>query len=138
MPAARKKTWDAALREVIKNAHGVGWSIRGHRDKVQVTRRFEDGSRSSVSLDPPWNASCQSDVIQTLGEIRQRMEAQGLGLKEAYALIYSAPTADSGRPAHRSPHTTAARRSEGAATPARSARTPASYRGKKNRLSQIR
>jgi integrase len=97
MPAPRKKTWDATLREVIKTSHGFGWSIRGHRGKVQLTRRLEDGSRSSVSLNLPWDASCQSDVIQTLSEIRQRMDAQGLGLKEAYALIYSAPTADSGR-----------------------------------------
>jgi hypothetical protein len=40
MPAPRKKTWDATLREVIKTSHGFGWSIRGHRGKVQLTRRL--------------------------------------------------------------------------------------------------
>lgn len=97
MPAPRRKSWDSTLREVIKTEHGFGWAIRGHRGKVQLTRRFEDGSRSSVSLDITWDASCQSAVMQTLGDIRQRMEAQGLGLKEAYALIHCAPTAESGR-----------------------------------------
>ncbi len=97
LPAARKKTWDATLRELIKTEHGFGWSIRGHREKVQLTRRHDDGSRSSVSLDLPWNASSQTEVVKLLGEIRQRMDAQGLGLAEAYALIRNAPTAQSGR-----------------------------------------
>ena len=61
MPAPRKKTWDYTLRDVIKTEHGFGWAIRGHRGSVQLTRRFEDGTRSSVTLDLPWNASCQSD-----------------------------------------------------------------------------
>jgi hypothetical protein len=43
LPAARKKTWDATLRELIKTEHGFGWSIRGHREKVQLTRRHDDG-----------------------------------------------------------------------------------------------
>jgi integrase len=97
MPAPRKPAWESALRDVIKTEHGYGWSIRQHRGKVQLTRRFEDGSRSSVSLDLPWNASCQSEVVRTLGEIRQRMDGQGLSLIEAYALLRAAPTAESGR-----------------------------------------
>ncbi len=97
MPAPRKKSWDTTLREVIKTEHGFGWSIRGHRDKVQLTRRHDDGTRSSVSLDLPWNASSQTEVVRALGEIRQRMDAQGLGLAEAYALIRNAPTAETGR-----------------------------------------
>ena len=97
MPAPRRKTWDATLRDLIKTEHGFGWSIRGHRGKVQLTRRHEDGSRSSVSLEAPWNASAQTEVVKVLGEIRQRMEGQGLGLAEAYALIRHAPTAEGGR-----------------------------------------
>lgn len=96
MPASRKPSWDSALREVIKTEHGFGWSIRGHRGKVQLTRRFEDGNRSSVSLDLPWNPACQSDVLRTVSEIRQRMDGHGLSLIDAYALIRSAPTAESG------------------------------------------
>jgi integrase len=96
MPAPRKPSWDSALRDVIKTEHGYGWSIRSHRGKVQLTRRFEDGARSSVSLELPWNAACQSDVLRALSEIRQRMDGQGLSLIDAYALIRSAPTAESG------------------------------------------
>jgi integrase len=97
MPAPRKKSWDATLRDVIRSQHGFGWSIRGHRGKVQLTRRYDDGSRASVSLDLPWDASCQTETVTLLDEIRQRMEGQGLGLKEAYALLSNAPTAESGR-----------------------------------------
>jgi integrase len=97
MAAPRKPAWISALRHLLKTEHGYGWSIREHRGKVQLTRRFEDGSRSSVSLDLPWDASCQTGVVNAIGEIRQRMEAQGLSLPEAYALIRSAPTSESGR-----------------------------------------
>ena len=86
-----------ALRALIKTEHGFGWSIREHRGKVQLTRRFEDGTHSAVSLDLPWDASCQTGVVNAVGEIRQRMDAHGLGLAEAYGLIHSAPTAETGR-----------------------------------------
>jgi integrase len=97
MRIPRKKTWDATLREVIKTQHGFGWSIREHRGKVQLTRRYDDGTRASSSLDLPWNASSQTEVVTTLGEIRQRMDSQGLSLAEAYGLVRNAPTAESGR-----------------------------------------
>ena len=97
MPIPRKPTWESALRDVIKTQHGFGWSIREHRGKVQLTRRYEDGIRASVSLDLIWDASSQTDVVNLLGEIRPRMEVQWLGLAEAYALIRNAPTVESGR-----------------------------------------
>ena len=97
MTTSRKPSWTGALRALIKTEHGFGWSIREHRGKVQLTRRFEDGTRSAVSLDLPWDASCQSGVVNAVGEIRQRMDAHGLGLAEAYGLIHSAPTAETGR-----------------------------------------
>jgi integrase len=97
MAASRKPSWIAPLRHLLKAEHGLGWSIREHRGKVQITRRFEDGSRSSVSLDLPWDGSCHTGVMNAIGEIRQRMEAQGLSLGEAHALVHSAPTAATGR-----------------------------------------
>lgn len=97
MTTSRKPSWTRALRALIKTEHGFGWSIREHRGKVQLTRRFEDGTRSAVSLDLPWDASCQTGVVNVVGEIRQRMDAHGLGLAEAYGLIHSAPTAETGR-----------------------------------------
>lgn len=50
-----------------------------------------------MSLELPWDASCQTGVVNAVGEIRQRMDAHGLGLAEAYGLIHSAPTAETGR-----------------------------------------
>ncbi len=97
MTTSRKPSWTGALRALIKTEHGFGWSIREHRGKVQLTRRFEDGTRSAVSLDLPWDASCQTGVVNAVGEIRQRMDAHGLGLAEAYGLIHSAPAAETGR-----------------------------------------
>jgi integrase len=97
MTTSRKPSWTRALRALIKTEHGFGWSIREHRGKVQLTRRFEDGTRSAVSLELPWDASCQTGVVNAVGEIRQRMDAHGLGLAEAYGLIHSAPTAETGR-----------------------------------------
>jgi integrase len=97
MTTSRKPSWTGALRALIKSEHGFGWSIREHRGKVQLTRRFEDGTRSAVSLELPWDSSCQTGVVNAVGEIRQRMDAHGLGLAEAYGLIHSAPTAETGR-----------------------------------------
>jgi len=54
MPAPRRKTWDATLRGLIKTEHGFGWSLRGHRGKVQLTHRFEDGTRSAVRSGSAW------------------------------------------------------------------------------------
>lgn len=50
-----------------------------------------------MSLALLWNASSQTEVVKLLGEIRQRMDAQRLGLAEAYALIHNVPTAKAGR-----------------------------------------
>ncbi len=82
---------------MLKSEHGFGWSIREHRGKVQLTRRFEDGTRSAVSLDLPWNPSCQTELLNTIRELRQRMDSQGLSLGEAHALVCSAPTASDGQ-----------------------------------------
>jgi hypothetical protein len=57
MTTSRKPFWTRVLRALFKTEHGFGWSIREHRGKVQLTRRFEDGTRSAVSLDLPWDAS---------------------------------------------------------------------------------
>ena len=83
--------WVTTLRAAIKQQHGFGWGIRDKGGKVQVTRRFADGTRSSVTLDCPWNPEATSEVLGLLPEIRSRMESQRLGLQEAYDLL-RAPT----------------------------------------------
>ena len=85
---ARQQPWVSALRASLKQAHGFGWGIREKQGKVQLTRRFEDGSRSSVTLGVSWDSRCLSEVMALVSEIRQRMEGQRMGLKEAYKLVH--------------------------------------------------
>jgi hypothetical protein len=86
---ARQQPWVSTLRASLKQEHGFGWGIREKQGKVQLTRRFEDGSRSSVTLSVSWDSRCLSEVMGLVNEIRQRMEAHQMGLGEAYKLIHS-------------------------------------------------
>ncbi|CAK6688206.1 hypothetical protein [Synechococcus sp. CBW1107] len=86
MPAQPAK-WVRLVRGAIKQQHGFGWSIREIAGKVQLTRRFEDGSRSAVVLDLRWDAECTGTLLGLLPEIRRRMDGQQLGLREAYELL---------------------------------------------------
>jgi hypothetical protein len=65
----RPAKWVSHVRGAIKQQHGFGWSIREIASKVQLTRRFEDGSRSAVVLDLPWNADCTGDLLTLLPQI---------------------------------------------------------------------
>lgn len=85
--AAQAPKWVKVLRDAVKQEHGFGWSLRDKNGKVQLTRRFEDGTRSAVVLDLPWNSGSTSEVLGLLPEIRSRMESQRLGLAEAYDLL---------------------------------------------------
>jgi integrase len=101
-PSARKKRADhrrdfsETVRNALKQEHGRGWSVREMHGHVQLTRRFEDGSRSSVTLAIPWNPACTRPVLEVVTAIRQRMEGQQLGLKDAYLLIADAPSTEPG------------------------------------------
>jgi len=83
--------WVHTLRRALKAEHGHGWSVREQSGKVQLTRRFEDGTLSSVVLKIAWNAGCISRVIERVSTIRERMEAQKLTLANAHELHYGAP-----------------------------------------------
>lgn len=85
--AAGAQRWVSTLRAAIKQQHGFGWSVREKNGKVQLTRRFEDNTRSSITLDLPWNPESTSEVLGLLPEIRSRMDSQRLGLAEAYDLL---------------------------------------------------
>ncbi|MGB5133834.1 MAG: hypothetical protein WBN89_01515 [Prochlorococcaceae cyanobacterium] len=54
---------------------------------MQLCRRFADGTRSAVVTSIPWDATGHTSVLNLIQAVRERMEAQGLGLKEAYDLI---------------------------------------------------
>ena len=94
---SRSDQWALELRKLIKREHGFGWNIREISGKVQLARRFEDGSRSAVVLDVPWNAACATEVLGLLKEIRDRMEQQRLGLREAYDLLQGPATGQQSR-----------------------------------------
>jgi len=90
--STRAQRWVATLRQAIKQEHGFGWNVREISGKVQLTRRYEDQSRSSVVLDIPWNSDSITPVLAAMHDLRTRMEQQQIGLKEAYLLGRSSVT----------------------------------------------
>ncbi|QNI72005.1 hypothetical protein [Cyanobium sp. NS01] len=85
------------LRGTIKREHGFGWSVRDIHGKVQLTQRLEDGTRTSVTLDLSWDASCVTALLLLLQQIRGCMDAQQMGLREAYQLFRRADPAKPSR-----------------------------------------
>jgi hypothetical protein len=79
-------TWDQLLRKQIKLEHGRGWSVSPQSGKAKLTRRYPDGTRSSVTLAIPWAASSGSAINTSVARLRQLMEERGLGLAETHAL----------------------------------------------------
>ena len=71
--------------------------MRDQSGKVQLTRHFEDGTRSSVVLEITWNAGCISKVIERVSTIRNRMETQTLLLAKVNDLLDGAPIESPGR-----------------------------------------
>jgi hypothetical protein len=82
MPSSSPR-WVITLRDAIKREHGLGWSVREMSGRIQLTRRFDDGTRSSVTLDLPWSPASTTSAISQIKELRERMESAGLSIKEA-------------------------------------------------------
>lgn len=85
MPAKREE-WFATVRKQLKAEHGFGWSIRDHRGTVQLTRRFEDGTRSSAYLPLQWAKGSGTPILNWVTAVRELMEQQQLSLKQAVQL----------------------------------------------------
>ena len=79
-------TWDQILRRQVKLEHGRGWSLSQQSGKAKLTRRYPDGTRSSVTLGIPWAANSESAINAAIARIRDLMEERGLGLAEAHAM----------------------------------------------------
>lgn len=79
--------WVGTLRQAIKQENGFGWTVREITGRVQITRRFEDNSRSSVVTDLAWNSASLSSALELVRDLRACTDRQQLGLKEAYALL---------------------------------------------------
>jgi len=92
--------WINSLREEIRKECGEGWMVRGIGNglvqKVQLTVRFEDGTRSSIVLGPqaksdpdfvPWVGTSAGWILKISTDISLIMKSQGKGLTEAYELV---------------------------------------------------
>jgi integrase len=90
--AASSPKWVSELRSQLKREHGFGWSVRERNGKAQLTRRWEDGSRSSVMLDIAWNPTCGRAVLNAVAEVRSRMESQNVTLNQAQELACATGT----------------------------------------------
>ena len=75
--------WSIRIKQTLKADHGFGWNIRDHRGTVQLTRRFEDGTRSSAYLPLPWRQDSGTPILMWVTAVRALMEQQNLTLKEA-------------------------------------------------------
>ncbi len=78
--------WVTTLRSLIKQQHGVGWSIREQSGRVKLSRRWKDGTSESVMLPLTWDRSSSTKIANWLNAIHQRMEDAGLPLKDAVEL----------------------------------------------------
>ena len=83
---AKSRTWVDDLRSTLKREHGAGWSVREKNNTAQLTRRFEDGTRSSVAMGLGFNASNGSAIAARVSELRALMEERNLSLAEANRL----------------------------------------------------
>lgn len=98
--ADKSAKWITTLRDGIQRECGSGWMVRGVGNglvqRVQLTVRFDDGSRSSIILGPraksdpdfvPWVGASSGWILKMSREIAQQMKSQGKGLAEAYELV---------------------------------------------------
>ncbi|MFM7394870.1 MAG: hypothetical protein ACKO22_11035 [Cyanobium sp.] len=69
------------LRDPIKREDGPGWSVREMSGRIQLTSRFDDGTRSSVTLDLPWSPASATSALSQIKELRERMQSAGLSMK---------------------------------------------------------
>ena len=93
-----REQWFQLLRKQLKSEHGKGWGVRAMRGKVQLTLRVDESAgmknpRNSVSLPLDWSADNQTKILNFVNDIRERMEANNLSLKEA-AKLTAEPLAD--------------------------------------------
>ena len=98
--ADKSQKWISTLREGIKRECGEGWMVRGIGDglvkRVQLTVRFDDGTRASIILGPknksnpdfvPWGGTSAGWILNTTTEISLITNKQGKGLAEAYEIV---------------------------------------------------
>jgi integrase len=88
MPRAAAQPWERQLRQLVKATHGRGWSLSPHRGgRTQLTRRWSDDTRSSVTVSTPWAPSSGPALLALVERLASLMEEQEIGLAAAAALV---------------------------------------------------
>ena len=90
---APRQQWYETLRLTIRQEHGKGWSVREigatNRNPIgrcQLTRRWEDRTRSSVVLPLDWKATNATAILSAVGQLQTLMEERNLSLQDANRL----------------------------------------------------
>lgn len=91
---AARQQWFDTLRLSIRQEHGKGWSVReigatkrNPIGRCQLTRIWENRTRSSVVLPIEWKATNATAILTTVGrQVRTLMEERKLSLQEALKL----------------------------------------------------
>jgi len=91
--APRQQKWFETLRLQIRQEHGTGWSVREigatNRNPIgrcQLTRIWEDRTRSSVVMPLGWKATNTTAILTAVGQLRTLMEERNLNLQDANKL----------------------------------------------------
>ena len=87
---APRQQWFETLRLQIRQEHGKGWSVREigatNRNPIgrcQLTRIWEDRTRSSVVMPLEWKATNTTAILTAVGQLRALMEERNLSLQDA-------------------------------------------------------
>ena len=90
---APRQQWFETLRLQLRQEHGKGWSIReigatsrNPIGRCQLTRIWEDRTRSSVVMPLEWKATNASAILGTVAQLRTLMEERKLSLQDALKL----------------------------------------------------
>ena len=90
---AKRQHWFETLRLQIRQEHGKGWSLReigvtsrNPIGRAQLTRIWEDRTRSSVVLPLEWKATNATALLASVGQLRSLMEERNLSLHDALKL----------------------------------------------------
>ena len=90
---ASRQQWFETLRLSIQQEHGKGWSVReigatkrNPIGRCQLTRIWENRTRSSVVTPVEWKATNATAILATVGQLRTLMEERKLSLQDANKL----------------------------------------------------
>jgi integrase len=90
---APRQQWFETLRLSIRQEHGKGWSVReigstsrNPIGRCQLTRIWEDRTRSSVVLPLEWKHPNATAILSAVGQLRTLMDERNLSLQDANKL----------------------------------------------------